>query len=422
MRILIVQYAGDYREAVQQFAAGQDETYYAQQYSVDSVAAIGERVEEIALLCCKTEQPYDERLANGVRAIGAGFQQDVDFNAVIRQIAAYQPTHLILNMPVREILSWANSRKIPTLAMFADSFTPPKGFSAKAIRSQLRNSQLAKALNHPNVQWIGNHGITAASSLSVIGVSSSKMIPWDWPHTVTPADYAAKTLAVAAEPPTLVYVGAMVEAKGIGDVMEAVAHLKAQNLPVRLKMAGKGDLAQLRQKANQLQISDSVEFLGLVGNKTIIPLMRSADLVMVPSRHDYPEGFPMTIFEALCSRTPIVASDHPMFLKQLQHQENAMLFPAGNAAAIAAQIATILHDPDLYSAISEATQATWQNLQLPVKWADLVSHWAEQSLESQTWLAQYTLASGRYAQKPPHSHSSSPLKPAVALPSLPSLD
>ncbi len=420
MRILIVQYAGDYREAVQRFAAGQDETYYAQEYSVDAVAAIGRRTEEIALLCCKTEQPYDERLTNGVRAIGAGFQHDVDFNIVIQKIAAYQPTHLILNMPVREILSWANSRQVPTLAMFADSFTLPKGFSPKAVRAKLRNLQLTKALNHPNVQWIGNHGITATESLSGIGVSSSKLIPWDWPHTITPADYPAKTLSAAPEQParTLVYVGAMTESKGIGDVMEAVAQLKTQNLSVQLKMAGKGDLAQLQQKAALLQISESVEFLGLVGNKTIIPLMRSADLVMVPSRHDYPEGFPMTIFEALCSRTPIVASDHPMFLQQLQHQQNAMLFPAGNAAAIAAQVTAILNDPALYGAISEATQTTWQSLQLPVKWADLVNHWVDQSLESQDWLAQYSLDSGRYVRQSGSRLSSSP---ALSLPTLSAL-
>ena len=192
----------------------------------------------------------------------------------------------------------------------------------------------------------------------------------------------------------------MIESKGVGDVLEAVAQLRAQNLPVQLKMAGKGDLTQLRQQAEQLQISESVEFLGLVGNKTIIPLMRSADLVLVPSRHDYPEGFPMTIFEALCSRTPIVASDHPMFLQKLQHQQNAMLFPAGNATAMATQITAILNDPALYYAISTATQATWQNLQLPVKWADLVNRWVDQSPKSQNWLAQYTLASGHYQPQP----------------------
>ena len=40
--------------------------------------------------------------------------------------------------------------------------------------------------------------------------------------------------------------------------------------------------------------------------------MSAHDIVIVPSRHDYPEGLPMTIYEALAMRTPLVVSDHPM--------------------------------------------------------------------------------------------------------------
>jgi len=41
--------------------------------------------------------------------------------------------------------------------------------------------------------------------------------------------------------------------------------------------------------------------------------MRSADAIVIPSRHEYPEGLPLTIYEALAARTPIVASDHQCF-------------------------------------------------------------------------------------------------------------
>jgi hypothetical protein len=39
--LLMVQYTGDYREAVQHSTEGGGETYYAQKYSVDAVAEIG---------------------------------------------------------------------------------------------------------------------------------------------------------------------------------------------------------------------------------------------------------------------------------------------------------------------------------------------------------------------------------------------
>ncbi|WNZ21483.1 glycosyltransferase [Leptolyngbya sp. NK1-12] len=394
MRIIIVQYAGDYREAVYRFAAGQGETYHAQRYSVNSVAALTSFAEEVAVLCCITESPYNEKLPNGVRAIGAGCQHPVDFKAIIQQIEAYQPTHLILNIPSREILNWAIKRQLPTITCLADSF------NSKNWRQRLRNFQLVRALNHPQIQWVANHGITASESLCSIGVNPNKIIPWDWPYPLTPDAFSAKTLFTGNEPRTLVYVGLITEAKGVGDALEAVALLRSKNVPVTLKLAGKGDLEVFQQKAATLNITDAVEFLGLVDNKSIIPLMRSADLVLVPSRHDYPEGFPLTIYEALCSRTPIVASDHPMFVRQLRHRVNAMLFPAGQPQAIAGQIEAIFSDAALYSQISEATAATWHQLQLPVKMGDLLARWVNTTPENQQWLYQHRLTSGLYKQQP----------------------
>ncbi len=105
MRLLMVQYAGDYREAVQRFAEGGGETYYAQKYSVDAVAEIGKQIEEAAVLCCMTAEPYNEVLPNGVRAIGAGFNRDILVKKLIKLIEEQNPTHLIVRTPIREVFS-----------------------------------------------------------------------------------------------------------------------------------------------------------------------------------------------------------------------------------------------------------------------------------------------------------------------------
>jgi glycosyltransferase involved in cell wall biosynthesis len=196
----------------------------------------------------------------------------------------------------------------------------------------------------------------------------------------------------------MLFVGHLSEAKGVGDALRAIANLKQKGFIVNLKLAGKGSLEQFQAQAQQLGIANQVEFLGLVKNKEIVNLMRSADLVLIPSRHEYPEGFPMTIYEALCSRTPIVASDHPMFRERLQHQSNAMVFQAGNSAAIANCVEEILKSPQLYYSLSQASKETWQQLQIPVQWADLMHYWLKQSVESHSWLLEKTLASGLYDQ------------------------
>lgn len=390
MRLLMVQYAGDYREAVECFAQGGKETYYAQKYSVEAVAEIGKTIEEAAVLCCLTEEPYDKVLSNGVRAIGAGFNPKISIKPLIELIEKENPTHLIIRTPFQGFFGWAVKNKIPTIAILADSF-PTQG-----VKNKLRNYWLAKTLNHPRIEWVFNHGITSCLSLKQIGVNPDKIIPWDWPHSLTPDAFPSKTLRADGKPWSLVYVGLITESKGIGDVLDALKELRSKNVSINLKVAGKGETEKFIHKAKQLNLEDCVEFLGLVPNQAIVHLMRDADVVIIPSRHEYPEGFPMTIYEALCSRTPIIASDHPMFQNKLKDGTNALIFPAANAVALADCMEKLLANPELYERLSIDSYNTWKKLQIPVKWADMINRWLDNSPENQQWLFEHRISSGRY--------------------------
>lgn len=395
MRLLMVQYAGDYAEAVKRLYSGGSETYYAQNYSLNSITEIAKQIEETTVLCCITSASYNEVLNNGVRAIGAGFAQAIDSNVLIRLIAAQKPTHLVLASPIQAALRWAIQSKIQTAAILADSFTNTN------LRSRIRDFRLSQLLNHDRIAWVGNHGINSSLTLHKIGVKPSKIIPWDWPAILAPAAFAPKQLSTAS-PKTLIFVGALAESKGLGDVLEAIAKLKAQkaqNNQIHLKVAGKGEQEYFINKASQLGIHDAVEFLGLVPHDRIVHLMNSADAVIVPSRHEYGEGVPMTIYEALCSRTPIVASDHPMFRNNLQHETNALIFSAGDPTALANSLQKLFSDTTLYSKISFASENAWENLQIPVKWADLLKSWVFDSSENQQWRSKYQLNSEYYRDR-----------------------
>lgn len=390
MRLLTIQYAGDYREAVQRFAEGGVETYYAQKYSVDAVAEIGKEIEESAVLCCLTTQPYNELLQNGVRAIGAGFNDKIHTQKLIQLIESTNPTHLIVRTPIREVFVWAIKNKVKTIAILADSF------SRQGVRNKIQNYRLSNLLNNNQINWVFNHGINACLSIRDIGVNPNKIIPWDWPYFVTPDSFSPKALREEEKKWSLLYVGSVTESKGVGDVLDSLAQLRAKNFPVKLQIAGRGEMDVFHQKVKQLQIEDDVEFLGLVPNNKVVHLMREADIVLIPSRHDYPEGFPLTIYEALCSRTPIVASDHPMFQNNLKHGVNAMVFPASNSIALSECIEKLLSAPELYQSLSIASSDAWNRLQIPVKWADMINRWLDDSPENQQWLFEHRLSSGRY--------------------------
>lgn len=390
MRLLFVQYAGDYREAFQRFAAGGGETYYAQKYSVDAVADIAKQIEEVTVLCCMTKEPYNEVLENGVRAIGAGFDKDLQINTLLKLIEEQKPTHLIVRTAKREIFRWAVRKKVPTMALFAESI------SKRGLRSKLRNYLLADLLNNNQIEWVAAYGLNSSVLFQQIGVKADKIIPWDFIVTETPDSSPPKSLQKYQKNWQLFYIGSMIEAKGVGDVLEALAKLRAKNFPVSLKIAGRDENEYFLNKARQLQIEDCVDFLGLVPNNTVLPLMKEADVVLVPSRHEYPEGFPLAITHSLCARTPIIASDHPMFLDNLKDGLSAMIFPAGNAGALSECIEKLLSNPELYWSLSFASKEAWEQLQIPVKWAELINRWIDDSPENKQWLFEHRLSSGQY--------------------------
>ncbi len=392
MRLVIVQYGGDYREAYQRLANGGSENYYAQKYSVDAVTEMAKRAESVAVICCTTEK-HNEKLDNGVRSIGAGFKEKFNITELIDLIAQQSPTHLVMRTPIREAFNWAIDNKVRTIAVFAESvFT-------RTWKEKWRSYLLARVLNKNQIEWVGTYGLTSSLLFQNIGVKPDKIIPWDFLIDSDPGSLPPKQPPASVKSVKLFYAGLLIQSKGVGDILEAVAKLKSQNISVHLKMAGKGEEEYFKQRVEQLQIKDSVEFLGIVPTQTLEPSMREADLVLVTSRHEYPEGFPLTIQHALRTRTPIVASDHPMFATHLKHRTNAMIFEAGNSQALADCIEKVMSDSALYHNLSEVSHATWSQLRLPIKWADVIDRWLDDTPESKQWLYEQRLASGAYKSR-----------------------
>jgi glycosyltransferase involved in cell wall biosynthesis len=390
-RVVMVQYAGDYREAVSRLAHEGPETYYAQRYSVETVASIAQRVSEMAVVVCLTGERYDEVLPNRVRAIGAGFETHPKDSDLCELLRSLNPTRLILCTPITNLFRWAIGQRIRTMALLADSFRH------RGVSSHIRNWQFARAANNPCIEIVANHNVNASRSLQKIGVRPGKIVPWDWIPTVTPREFPPKTGNKKPDSQAfeLLYVGAIAEAKGVGDLLQAVAIL-SKSSSVRLRLAGTGEIARFQEKSEQLGIARHVQFLDIVPHDRVVPLMRESDAVVIPSRHSYAEGLPMTIYEALSARTPIIASDHPMFCNRLVHRQSALLFPASDARALAHRIEQLRSDCSLYKTLSKNSETAWERIQIPVRFGDLLSRWIRGSEEDRHWLQEHSLQSGKY--------------------------
>ncbi|MEO7335665.1 MAG: glycosyltransferase [Caldimonas sp.] len=379
--MLVVQYAGDYRDTWRRLSQGGSDNYFAQGYSDRAIAELAQDGNSVAILAGFTDEPYEEVLAKGITAIGLGAKGGVDEGSIVAYAERFDPTHVLLRAPFHAVLEWALARDTRIALTLADSF-------GTGLKAWLRSRKLVRLLNNPRVEWVANHGVAASGALVRIGVKPDKVVPWDWPHGNSPEQWASKSLPSGKVPWKALYVGAVAELKGVGDAIEAIATLARNGMQVHLDVIGSGE--DFSPLVARLGLGESVTFRGRVPNAEIIDAMREADVVLVPSRKEYPEGFPLTVYEALCSRTPIVASDHPMLAKKLFADRSAVVFSAGDPAELAKALQRLLSSPDLYAALSAEASTTWQSLQVPVKWADFVRAWADGTPAGREWIGQHS--------------------------------
>lgn len=396
-RIVFVQ-TGDFRAAAGRIASGVGETFDAQQYSMAIVERLVADSAVAAVLCVTAEAPHDEILPSGVRSIGIDniWMQKRPFDAVISQLDRLAPTHLVLRLPGLELLTWARAQKVRVLPSFADSFTPRRGL--RGLRDRWRNHLLGKAINHSSIDRAGNHNVAAAEALAAIGVAPEKIVPWDWPRLLTPADYPAKA-AGGAGPKRLICVGTVSEAKGVGDAIRALAADPEMGARATLDVVGAGDIEGMRALAASLGVADRVTFTGRIPLAEVAPRMHAADAVLVLSRHDYGEGMPGTIYLGLASRTPLVVSDHPMFMAYLRDKEDVLVAPERAPKVLAARLRALFEDDPLYERLSRNSEVAFGRITHPVLWGEFVERWLRDTPDDRAWLDAQALPRWRAAHQ-----------------------
>jgi glycosyltransferase involved in cell wall biosynthesis len=273
-------------------------------------------------------------------------------------------------------------------------------YYGRSLRVPFQKWQLVRDLNSAKFDLISNHCMPATRHLADMGVRANKLVPWDIPHRYRPDDCAPKLLSLR-DPVRIAYAGSVSEAKGVGDLIRAVAKLR-ELMPVECTIAGSGDVDQMRALAQQLAVGEAVQFIGQVRNNEVFGLFRQSDLVVIPSRHEFPEGFPLTFFEAIASRTPILCSDHPIFCKVIEHRRNALIFRSADPSSLAEAATHCLYDPGQYATLSKNAVETWKKLEGPADWRALIREWFYRGTSS-PWIQERILGhTGAHHQSEEH--------------------
>ena len=110
-------------------------------------------------------------------------------------------------------------------------------------------------------------------------------------------------------PMKLLSVARLVEKKGLGDAIAAVAALRDDGVPVRYRIVGDGPLRErLEGQVAELDLSDVVEMLGSKTQDEVHELLDDAHVLLAPSvtaENGDQEGIPVSIMEAMARGLPV---------------------------------------------------------------------------------------------------------------------
>jgi phosphatidylinositol alpha-mannosyltransferase len=120
-------------------------------------------------------------------------------------------------------------------------------------------------------------------------------------------------------------------------------------------VAGNGDAAALRRLAGP--VADQLDVLGPVDEPTKAAALRSVDVFCAPNTGG--ESFGIVLTEALAAGAPVLAADLDAFRAVLGdaapgEEPAGVLFPAGDAAALADRLGELLDDPARRAALGAA--------------------------------------------------------------------
>ncbi|MFI4920421.1 MAG: glycosyltransferase [Gammaproteobacteria bacterium] len=147
----------------------------------------------------------------------------------------------------------------------------------------------------------------------------------------------------------LLYVGRLVQEKGIEELLRALTDPRLRSRQIRLRIVGSGPAeADLRSISKELGLASQVEFLGALTNTALPGLYRKAEALVFPSRlgpKGEQEGLGLVPVEAIACGCPVIASRLPAVAEVVREGKTGFLFTPGDVASLVGCIARLFADP-----------------------------------------------------------------------------
>ena len=170
---------------------------------------------------------------------------------------------------------------------------------------------------------------------------------------VRSAGATARTVQTGGQQPRALFVGRLIEEKGVFDLLEAFAAVR-RHLRCQLVIAGEGpDEPSLRSRVSALGLQDDVSFLGYVAGERLSTLYSEATFFVFPS---WDEGFPTVLAEAMDAGLAIVTTRIRGAADHLIAKENALFVAPRDIGALKSEMLRLCLEPDLRDRMAAANR------------------------------------------------------------------
>ena len=209
------------------------------------------------------------------------------------------------------------------------------------------------ALNSAPLRWLKSRVVTHARHVTVMNQEMKERVEalGAAPDSVTVLPMGADLEAIRLverlplghdDPLRLLFVGRLVEKKGLTVLLEALRRLSP--MPVRLTVVGDGPLRALLE---QQAVGLPVQFVGQLGRALLAEQYACHDVVIAPSLvagSGDKDGLPVALVEAMGAGCAVIASDLPGLNEIVVDGLNGLLVRSGAADELAAAIAGLAAD------------------------------------------------------------------------------
>jgi glycosyltransferase involved in cell wall biosynthesis len=183
------------------------------------------------------------------------------------------------------------------------------------------------------------------------------------------------------------FIGQIIKSKGVHLLLQAVRSLPdaCRN---KLSLSIYGNLQKVpafgaRLNALAENISN-IQFCGTYPHDQSAAVFANIDILVVPSVW---YDFPLIIYEAFATKTPVIATDLGGMAEAVRHEVNGLLFKRNNVADLANQLRRIVEEPGLLERFQTGIPAVktieTEVTELETIYQDLVAHKQYQMIDRQ---------------------------------------